>query len=80
MRKTPHGSVQLARRIVLTVALAIVLSGCGDRQVFLKKTASDGTTQIAHCDAKGYGLIPVIMEQQNLNDCREYYRQNGYIE
>jgi hypothetical protein len=39
---------------------------------------ADGT--IAHCDAKGWGLVPVIMEQSNLNDCREYYRHNGYTE
>ena len=80
MRKGPFGSVQMVRRIALMATLAIAISGCVDRQVFMKKTASDGTTQIAHCDAKGFGLIPAIMEQQNLNDCREYYRQNGYME
>ena len=80
MRKTPYKSVQMVRRIALTVTLAIVLSGCIDRQVSLNKTASDGTTQIAHCDAKAFGLAMVIMEQQDFNDCRKHYRENGYSE
>jgi hypothetical protein len=72
--------IQVVWRITLVIMLSVALSGCIDRQVFLKKTAPDGTTQIAHCDGKGFGLIPMVMEEQNLNDCRAYYRQNGYIE
>ncbi len=80
MRKAPYGSAKMVRRIALMVTLAIAISGCVDRQVSLNKMASDGTTQIAPCDAKAFGLAMVIMEQQNLNDCRKYYRENGYSE
>lgn len=63
------------KKLLLIASLA-ALSGCVDKQVFMTKP--DGT--IAQCNAKGWGLIPMILEEQNLNDCRNFYLHNGYAE
>ena len=62
-------------RSFILIAL-IAVSGCVDRQSFLKRP-SDG--QIVRCDAKGWGIIPAMMELSNMEDCETYYMHEGFI-
>jgi hypothetical protein len=67
----------------LAAALALVmLSGCVHKQAFLTKpaTVAGGESQIVRCEAKGFGLVPMILEEVSYDDCMQFYRQHGFLD
>jgi hypothetical protein len=63
--------------VAAALGAAILLSGCVHKTAYL---TNQGTGQIASCSAKGFGLIPLVLEEVSYDDCMEFYRQHGFID
>jgi hypothetical protein len=69
----------MAFKIIPAVAvtvLALALAGCVHKTAYL----TNQTGSIASCSAKGFGLIPLILEETSYDDCMQFYREHGYID
>ena len=69
-------------RMIAAALLPILLGGCVHKTAYLTKppTTAGADVQIAHCEAKGFGLIPLVLEEVSYDDCMAFYRNHGYIE
>ena len=78
MRIKPMRKLLLAGIAVASLALA----GCVHKTAYLTKPPAQagGDQQIAHCDAKGFGLILMVLEEVAYNDCMTFYRNHGYAQ
>jgi len=75
-------AIKILAKTAAVVAVSVVLAGCVHKTAYLTKSPSKegGDPQIAHCEAKGFGLIPMVLEEVAYNDCMTFYRNNGYAQ
>jgi hypothetical protein len=64
------------------VAVSLALAGCVHKTAYLTKPSAQpgGDQQIAQCEAKGFGLIPMVLEETAYDDCMSFYRNHGYTQ
>jgi hypothetical protein len=66
----------LSKTLVAALAAVTLLAGCVHKQAFL----TNSTGSIASCSAKGFGLIPMVLEETSYDDCMQFYRAHGYVD
>jgi hypothetical protein len=75
-------AINTLARIAAVVAISLALAGCVHKTAYLTKQPAQegGDPQIARCEAKGFGLIPMVLEEVAYDDCMTFYRNHGYAQ
>ena len=75
-------AIKTLAKTAAVVAVSLALAGCVHKTAYLTKPPAQagGDQQIAHCEAKGFGLIPMVLEEVAYDDCMTFYRNHGYAQ
>ena len=70
----------MIRTTIIVAISALALAGCVHKTAYLTKPSAvpGGEPEIAQCSAKGFGLIPMVLEMTSYDDCMSFYREHGY--
>jgi hypothetical protein len=75
-------AIKTLTKTTAVVAASIALAGCVHKTAYLTKPPAQegGDPQIARCEAKGFGLVPMVLEEVSYDDCMTFYRNHGYAQ